>query len=92
MKLSRVVATRLAAVTLLLSVPCAAAAQNAPKLERVVLEAVVAAVDQASAASTPATWYAHVLRASNGAHDVALRTAVSDLAAPNGGVMLATFG
>lgn len=93
MKLSRVVATRLAAVTLLLSVPCAAAAQNAPKLskaQRTTLEAVVAAVDQAQevGAVTPATWQSHVLRASDGSHYVALRATVIDVPVPIGGAML----
>ena len=93
MKLSRVVATRLAAVTLLLSVPCAAAAQNAPKLskaQRTTLEAVVAAVDRAQEAGavTPATWQSHVLRASDGSHYVALRATVIDVPVPIGGAML----
>ena len=93
MKLSRVVAARLTAAALLLSIPCAVAAQNAPRLskaQRALLEAVVAAVDQAQATGvvTPATWQSHVLRASDGSHYVALRATALDVPVPNGGAML----
>lgn len=70
--------------------PRPADAQNqAPKLskqQRAVLEAVVAAVDQAagsdSVAPDEAAWVSHVLRASDGSHYVALRAAVPNVAAP----------
>ena len=93
MKLSRVVAARLAAAAFLLSVPTVTAGQNAPKLskaERTTLEAVVAAVDQAQASgvAAPATWQSHVLRASDGSHYVALRATVFDVPVPVGGAML----
>ena len=83
MRLSPVVAARLAAATLSLWIPCAAWGQAAPKLskqQRLTLEAVVAAVDAAASGNStalPAAWRSHVLRASNGAHYVALSAAVA---------------
>jgi hypothetical protein len=93
MKLSRVVAARLVAAALMLCLPRAVAAQNVPKLsrsQRAALEAVVTAVDEASASATslPATWQSHVLRASDGSHYIALRATVAGLPAPRGPVIL----
>ncbi len=95
MTLSRVVAARLAAAAFssLLALPAPAAAQAAPKLsktQRTTLEALVTAVDKAaaSAAVVPATWQAHVLRASSGAHYVAVHADVPGLTPPPAGVLL----
>ncbi len=93
MELSRVVIAGLAPIALLFHLAPAASAQNAPRLskaQRTALEAVVAAVDQAAAdgATTPALWQSHVLRASSGAHYVALRATVPDLVAPAAAVVI----
>lgn len=96
MKLSPVVAAPLAAAALTVWLPCPATAQNAPKLtksQRTALETVVAAVDKAAAggtdaATTAATWQDHVLRASSGAHYVAVHAVVPGVPPPADAVVL----
>ncbi|MEP7118706.1 MAG: tetratricopeptide repeat protein, partial [Acidobacteriota bacterium] len=94
MKSSLVVAVGVGAAGLCLWLPTETAAQSAAKLskrQRTTLEAVVAAVDAAAASSvaaTPAEWRSHVLRASNGAHYVALSATVPTAAAPASAVVL----
>ena len=94
MKLSRVVAVGLAATALLAAASRDALGQGTPKLsksQRALLEAVVAAVDRAAAdadTATRAAWQSHVMRASNGAHYVALSALAPDVAVPTEGVML----
>jgi len=93
MQLSRVVAARLTTAALLLFLSCDATAQNAPKLskaQRALLEAIVAAVDQAQASgvAAPATWQSHVLRASDGSHYVAWSAFAPDVAPPQDAALL----
>lgn len=94
MSVFRCLAVGLVAMSLFAGVPAPARAQGAaPKLsraQRALLDAVVAAVDRATASPAPGagSWQSHVLRASNGAHYVALRALAPDLPAPAGPVVL----
>lgn len=78
---------------MLLFLPLPAAAQSAPKLsksQRALLEATVAAVDQAAATGTAAAahWQSHVLRASDGSHYVAWSAFAPGVAPPKDAAVL----